>query len=160
MANKIAVWTSEFISISALVFTAIFLVVNWGNLPSRIPTHFSPNGQANKWGDKHMILLLILLDFGIYLVLSVAARYQEFINLPIKVDRESPIVTQRLREMLTLLKVVAALSFGFIIWTITQAALGRSQGLGRAFLPILLISNLGIVLVYLASIRNKQSKHP
>lgn len=153
MGHKIATWFFELICILALVTTAIFLIVHWGAMPSRIPSHFSPTGEADKWGGKHILLLLMLSDFAIYLVLSVVARHQKFINLPIKVDRESPVVRQRLKEMVTLLKVVATLSFGLIIWNITRTALGYAQGIGHAFVPLLLISNLAIVLVYLVSVR-------
>ena len=155
MAHKIAGWIFELISISALVAAAVFLGVHWASLPSRIPTHFNVTGQPNRWGSKYMILLLMLLDLVIYLVLSVAARYQKLINLPIKVERESPIVSHPLREMVTLLKVLATLSFSVIIWTVVQTALGNSYGFGRAFLPGLLIANLGIVFFFLFSIRAK-----
>jgi uncharacterized membrane protein YidH (DUF202 family) len=129
-------WLFEAISLAAL--TTVFAVVaaHWTELPAQVPTHFGASGFPNGWGDKSGLWVLPLTSVIVYIGLTLASRYQRFINIPFRIERNTPEVRRLLLSMSIVLKTVLLLVFAYIAWANVNTALGRSEGLGRYFLPV------------------------
>ena len=73
---------------AVLVLHFTFTLITWFTLPSRVPTHFGLNGEANAWGATSFFswFTLFLVSCGIhlltYFLMSPAAR--ETWNIPEK----------------------------------------------------------------------------
>jgi uncharacterized membrane protein len=128
-------WTLEAASLGILL--AIFGVAGfcWKNLPARIPRHFNASGNPDAWGGKNGLLLLPLTSFGIYILLTMASRYQNLINIPMAVARDAPEVQSLLLGMSTLLKAILLCIFLYLTWATVNTATGRLHGLGTLFPP-------------------------
>ena len=81
----------------------------------------------------------------VYILLTVAARYQSLINLPIAINRDVPEVKSVLLEMAIMFKAIVLFIFLYLTWAGVNTAIGRSTGLGKLFLPI----SLGAVFLAL-----------
>ncbi len=146
-------WFFEGVSVIALLGAGWDLALHWGMLPAQIPTHFNAAGNPNGWGGKNSLLLLLGTTAGMFILLTIAESYQRLINIPIKVDRESPAVRQLLRRMVIAMKVVVTVAFAWIVDRTIRTALGEARGLGIAFLPVFLAGVLGPVVFYVVKLK-------
>ena len=147
--RSISDWALEGVSVAALVAAGGDVAMHWGLLPARIPVHFGVTGSANAWGDRRMLLFLLAATIAMAVVLTIAERYQRLINIPIKVDRESPEVRRLLRSLAIALKAVITVSSVWIIDLTMRTAVGEANGLGWAFAPVFLAGVTGPVVYYL-----------
>ena len=137
----------------ALVAAVVDVAMHWSVLPARVPTHFDALGNANGWGGKGMLLVLLGTTVMVAVVMTVAESYQRLINIPVDVDRESPEVRRLLRSMVIVLKAVIAVAFAWISDVTMRTALGEARGLGGWFLPVFLLGVLGPVVYYVVRVR-------
>jgi uncharacterized membrane protein len=151
-------WGLEVISLASVLSSIAIVAVQWNALPAQVPLHFGASGQADGWGSKSGIWLLPAISAFLYLVLTVASRYQRLINLPFRVDRDAPEVRRLLLHMMIVLKTEMTLIFAYITWGMVETALGRSEGLGIWFLPVLLIATTLPLIYYLAKLRRYRSR--
>lgn len=146
-------WTGEVLALVALAAVFVIFAAHRTELPAVVPVHFRASGMPDRWGGKGSLLLLPLTAVGIYVLLTVAARYPDLMNLPMKVDREAPEVRGILQSMAIALKIAALTVFAYLERAQVNTALGRSEGLGKAFLPISLISVFAILGLFLRELR-------
>jgi uncharacterized membrane protein len=145
-------WVFEAVSIVALGAATGDLAIHWRILPDRIPVHFGVSGNANRWGSKNMLLVLLAGTIGMAVLLTVAETYQRLINVPLSVDRESPEVRQLLRSMVIVMKVVIMVAFFWIADVTMRTALGEANGLGPAFLPVFLSTVFAPMIYYIVKL--------
>ncbi|WP_315816323.1 DUF1648 domain-containing protein [Paraflavitalea speifideaquila] len=50
----------------------VYLVILWGGLPGRVPTHFNVEGKADSWSGKSSLLLIpCAIGLGTYLLMLI-----------------------------------------------------------------------------------------
>ncbi len=153
-------WVLEALAFAALAAIFITVAAHWTEIPAQVPRHFGISGVPNGWGNKHGMLLLPLTAVGLYILMTVTARYQRLINVPMAIDREAPEVKRLLQSMSITLKMVLLFVFVYMEWAQVNTALARSSGLGNLFLPISLVAvflPLGLYLQKLRASRNNTS---
>ena len=143
----------EAVAVASLLFLFGILAVHWTSLPERVPTHFGPSGQPDRWGGRGMAWVLPVLGLVLYAQLTAVARYTELISLPVSVDRDDPEVRRLLRDLAAVLKAVVVVTFAYIEWVMLDTALGGSHGLGQAFLPVSLGAVAIVLAVYVIKLR-------
>jgi uncharacterized membrane protein len=146
-------WIGEAVALAALLGMIGLLAANWAILPDRMPTHFGASGAPNAWGSKDILWVLMFANVAAYIVMTLASRYQRLINLPIRVDRNSPEVRKLLRSMTIVLKAVMMLLLLYIAWAMVQTGLGRVEGLGAEFLPVFLAATFLPLMLFLRRLR-------
>ena len=77
-----------------------------------------------------MLLVLIGITITVAILLTVAESYQRLINIPMRVDRDSPEVRRLLRSMVIAMKAVITVSFFWIADLTMRTAMGEASGLG------------------------------
>ena len=142
-------WVMEAIALAALLGMVVLLLDQWQQVPEKVPIHFSASGAANRWGSKDSLWLLPLLGGVVYLLLTFTAKNPYFMNVPIQIDRENPVVRSLLLRMSITLKAAILLTFLGIIWFSIDTALGKSEGLGAWFLPSTLVVICGPMIGFL-----------
>lgn len=142
----------EAVSVVALLAAVADVAMHWSVLPERIPIHFGAAGNPNGWGGKSMLLWLLATTFGVAVLLTVAEGYQRLINIPMKVDRDSPEVRRVLRSMVIAMKAGITVSFAWITDVTMRTAVGEANGLGRAFLPVFLGGVFAPMIYYLVKL--------
>ena len=89
-----------------------------------------------------------MLNVGVYLLLTVAAHFQQLINIPFEIDRERPEVRQLLLQMTIVLKTVLMVLLAGLLWMITHTPMGRMRSAARGFLVVFLIAMLAPTIIY------------
>ena len=150
--RSISDWLLEGVSAAALFAAGGDVWMHWSILPARIPVHFDGAGNPNAWGSRDMLLFLLATTIVMAILLTVAESYQRLINVPMRLDRDSPEVRRLLRSMVIALKAVITVSFVWIVDLTMRTAVGEANGLGRAFLPSFLGGTAAPVIYYLAKL--------
>jgi len=130
-------WLLEAIAFAALVATFAMVFSHWQRLPV-----FARRGSSGSYS------VMVLLNAGIYLLLTFAARYQQLVNVPFEIDRDRPEVKQLLLQMTIVLKTILMVLLAGLLWIIVHTPLGRMRTAGRGFLLLFLIAMLTPTLVY------------
>ena len=102
------------------------------------------------------LLQLPIVALGIYVLMTLASRYQSLINLPISIDRDAPEVRRLLQSLAITLKLVILLIFVYIEWILVNTASGRSSTPGTLFLPVTLVAVFLPLGFYLHKLQNYQ----
>jgi hypothetical protein len=130
-------WLLEAIALAALIATLAMVFGHWERLPG--PARRTSGGS---------LTVMVLLNVGVYLLLTFAARYQQLINVPFEIDRERPEVKRLLLQMTIMLKTVFLVFLAAMLWMIRNVPLGRNRGLGWTFLAVFLAAMLTQTLFY------------
>ena len=146
-------WLLEGVSLTGLLASFALAAGAWSTLPDVVPTHFGISGAPNGWGSKQTIWLLPGIGLLIYLLLSVAAHYPRFVNLPFAVDRNAPEVQRIIFRLLASSKAVTMLLFAYIVRGQIQLAINRGDNLGILLLPLFLAATTVPFIVYLRQLR-------
>ena len=130
-------WLLEAIAFAALVAMFAMVFGHWQRLPV-----FARRGSGGSLG------VMVLLNAGVYALLTVAAHYQQLVNVPFEIDRDRPEVKQLLLQMTIVLKTVLMVLLAMLLWIIMHTPLGRMRTAGRGFLAVFLIAMLAPTLIY------------
>ncbi|MGE7842995.1 DUF1648 domain-containing protein [Lysinibacillus sp. NPDC093712] len=129
------------------IVSIIFIISQWSTLPEEIPAHFNGAGEVDRWGSK--IELFILPGIGIFLwiFLGLLEKVPYMHNYPARLN-ESNVEAFYLnsRKILNEIKNLCLILFAVISCEIVLVALGKVDGLGWWFLPVVLIGT-GIPIV-------------
>ena len=130
-------WLLEAIALAALLAAFAMVFDHWQRLPV-----FARRGSAGS------LSIMVLLNAGVYVLLTVAARYQQLVNIPFEIDRDRPEVKQLLLRMTIVRKTVLMVLLAGLMWIIVNTPVGRMRSAGRGFLLVFLIAMLGPTLIY------------
>src|ERR1700722_6130984 len=95
-----AQWFFEGLSLLLVIFMFAIVAVHWSQFPDLVPAHYGISGKPNGWHGKSFLLILPCIAAIVWLVMTVAQRYQRLINIPFTIDRDSPEVQSVLRNMM------------------------------------------------------------
>jgi len=149
-------WLLEIVGAAAVVGAALEIAMRWNALPLKIPTHFGIDGQANGWGGRNSLLVLLASTIVMFALLTIAERYQRLVNIPVKVDREAPEVKRLIRSFAIVIKAVLSAGFFWITHVTIGIAMQQRTAMGRVFLPVFLAAVLAPTVYF--SVRLKRLK--
>ena len=130
-------WLLEAVALAALIATFVMVFRHWQRLPV-----FARRGNGGSYS------IMVLLNVGIYLLLTLASYYQQLVSMPFEIDRERLEVKQLLLQMTIVLKTILMVLLASLLWIIMHTPLGRIKTAGRGFLVVFLIAMLAPTLVY------------
>ncbi len=147
----------EALGIWGIIMMVFLTVQYWDMLPSVIPTHFGPSGQADAWGGKEHILMLPVLGTLMYSFMALLSKYPHIYNYMCKITPENAAFQYGLAvALMNYLRTYLALLFSYLQYQTIFGALGRSDGLGAWFLPLTLVGSFVPVAIYIiASLRTR-----
>ncbi len=118
-------------------------------LPDRVPTHFDAAGTPNAWGSPAGMILLPAIAIGVYLLMSLVARYPHAFNYPV---RATPTNLPRLQaialRMIAWIKAEVACLFAVLQGVFIQSARSGSGALFAKVLPVFLVVIFGTVALH------------
>jgi Predicted membrane protein len=139
----------ELLTIGVMLFLFVYLVINWSSIPERIPSHFNALGEANAWSNKSTVLLMPILCFVLYVIMTAVSMVPAIWNTPIKLTEENYVlVNQSTRSLICFMKLTVVVTFSYI-----TICIATGKQLGIAFLPIVLIVLAGSFVVYFLKIK-------
>jgi len=129
----------ELISVALLIGSVLNVLSVIGQLPDTIPCHFTIDGTADGYGNKHLLWIIVVISFALYLGFSGLTRYPQFYSTTItKTDKESQLkLTQK---MIRTIKPIILFVFLVINVMMTQSAQLKSTGFIPYLVPFILVS--------------------
>ena len=86
--NKISLVTN-IISIVIVMVYVIFLIADWRNIPSEIPTHFNAAGVADDFGNKGFLVIEPIIAAGLLGLFAFIERHPGAWNMPVRITEEN-----------------------------------------------------------------------
>ena len=142
----------EMITIILLFLVCAYLIVSWDTLPSKIPAHYNASGIVDRLGNKNEILMIPIISFVLYGLLTIVSFFPTTWNVPVKITEENrQFVYLNLKTMLLLIKMYIIILFAYIMYSNI-----KTQSLGIWFLPLILIIIFGTVIYYITKVCRKK----
>ena len=134
-------WTYEIIGLIALAVMIGYPLVFYSQIPERIPIHFNLFGEADGYGSKSVIWILIGIGFISFIGLNAILKIPHEYNYPVKVTEENAQVLYRMTQhYMIILKVVFVILFSVITILIVETGIqGATQWWARWAFGICLI---------------------
>ncbi|QPQ33987.1 DUF1648 domain-containing protein [Lysinibacillus sp. JNUCC-52] len=122
------------------IVSIIFIISQWSALPEEIPAHFNGAGEVDRWGSK--IELFILPGIGIFLwiFLGLIEKAPHMHNYPARLNKDNvQAFYLNSRKLCNEMKNFCLMLFAVISCEMVLVALGKTDGVGWWFLPLVLI---------------------
>ena len=149
-AFQIFRFAAQLVAYALMAAMILLVAIPWASLPDQVPTHFNAAGEVDDFGSRSTLLVIPLIGIAIFVLLSWAERNPSKLNYSIKPTEENRNRLYRLGSDLALyLKVITTATLCYITYSVVQSARGSEQGLGIAFLPVVLVLNLGLLIYVL-----------
>ena len=132
------------LSLLVLVGTVVFLAGYWKQIPAEVPMHYAA-GEIDRWGSRAELLILPVIAWLLYGLLTVVEQFPSAWNTGVKVTAENrEQVYALLGHMLSTLKLLVMVMFA---WITLWCALARP--LPVWFLPVVLAAVFGNMAYWL-----------
>jgi uncharacterized membrane protein len=142
-------YVMEVLSIAGLLALVGLSVYFYNDLPDRIPTHFGPDGQPDRIGDKSSLWFLPALGLLLFGLMTFINRMPHHFNYMVNITPENAENQYTMAtRLIRVLKLVVMSIFAFIVWQTIRIAGGASNGLGLGFL-IVPVLTLGTTFYYI-----------
>jgi uncharacterized membrane protein len=138
----------EIISITALLFTFIYLMINFSSIPERVPSHFNASGIADAWSDKNFVFFTPVAGLILYLFITVISFFPSVWNLPVALTEENKYrVLSETRNFISSIKLIMVLIFVYLSISVIN-----TMPLFSYFLPLFLIVFISIIAIFIIRI--------
>ncbi|ARD48573.1 hypothetical protein SporoP37_10750 [Sporosarcina sp. P37] len=116
----------------------VYLVLQWGQLPDRIPTHFGPDGEADRYGSRMELLLLPFIAAVMWAGMTALEKYPHMYNY-LNLRPDTMEIQYRYGVLfMNVVKNLSVLLFIFLIWQTVDIGLMRTDSLNTPiFITIL-----------------------
>ena len=110
-----------------LIGHVVYLIAVWGSLPDQIPGHFDFAGNVTRYDPKGTLLIMPILNWVMFLGMSLVERFPNLWNTGVKVTRENKVRVYRiLLNMIVTTKLSVVVVF--LIISINQTLGGSLPG--------------------------------
>ena len=152
--NSTDLWIDRF---SFLLFFIIWLsvFVYYPDLPDKIPTHFNGRGQADAFGSKQSIWILMGVFSSIFIGIYILNKYPHLHNYTVKITEENALKNYRFStRILRVVNFLNLLLLAYILKTMMTPYEKQSTAFGGWFLPTIMIGSL-VLIIYIFVKANK-----
>ena len=146
--NSTDLWIDRF---SFLLFFIIWLsvFVYYPDLPNEIPTHFNGRGQADAFGSKQSIWILMGVFSSIFIGIYILNKYPHLHNYTVKITEENALKNYRFStRILRVVNFLNLLLLAYILKTMMTPYEKQSTAFGGWFLPTIMIGSL-VLIIYI-----------
>ena len=82
-------WILEITCLVLLVGLTGYLVLGWASIPDKIPAHYDWEGNIDRWGSKSELLMLPIMSWFLYLLISGLEQLPLVWNTGVTVTEEN-----------------------------------------------------------------------
>ncbi len=145
------------ISLCLIIVSAIFLMVEWPSLPNQVPMHFNGVGEADGWGSKWTVWILLIIGSLLWVGMLILSRFPHVFNYLTEItDENAEFQYKNAKLMITLVNTIIIVDFTYLSYQIVQVAKGLSNGLGTWNMLIFILVLLGTIFTFMfRSLRKK-----
>ncbi len=144
------------VSLSCLVGVSLYLILAWSTIPAQIPAHYNAAGEVNRWGSKSELIILPIISWVIYGMITLIERLPQVWNTGIRVTEENRAVVYRLlKNMIACVKMITLSIFSCLT---VLSSLARN--LPMWFLLAFLVLLFGTIAYYIVKLTRLRSEYP
>ena len=127
-------------ALAALVSNFVMVGMRWATLPDQVPRHFGLSGRPDAWGGKRIIWTYPVMSLAMFLVVGGVYVMETLVGNMALSPKDAEIVAV----------IAAYLAVVMLIITLRTFAVAEkpADGLGRMFVPVLMLGVIVIVLRY------------
>jgi uncharacterized membrane protein len=138
----------ELITISLLLTTCAYTIVQYSNLPETVPTHFNAAGEADDFGHKSSIFIIPGIGIALYLLLFILNKYPHMHNYMVNITEENALKNYRFsNRVLRFVNLFCAALMAYITYIIVKSSEGQEFTIGQWFLPVIIGSSVVLPIV-------------
>ena len=105
----------QILCILCLAGSTLYFIIGWNQIPAEVPGHYNFAGEVDSMTGKGSLIFLIVLNWVMYLGMSVLEHFPQAWNTGVKITaRNRARVYRILYHMLVCLKFSVGLIFSFI----------------------------------------------
>lgn len=98
-----------------LVGLTLYLAIRWGDIPDKIPAHYDIAGNIDRWGKKGEILIVPIMSWVMYLMITGLEQFPAIWNTGVKVTVINQFhVYRTLKYMIKSLKLLVVADFTYM----------------------------------------------
>ena len=146
---------------SFLVFFLIWIsvFVYYPGLPDEIPTHFNGRGEADAFGSKQSIWMLMGVFSSIFIGLYILNKYPHLHNYTVKITEQNALKNYRFStRILRVVNFLNLLLLAYILKTMMTPHEKQDTELGSWFSPLIIIGSLVLIIFIFVSANKLNSK--
>lgn len=135
----------ELVAALIMVGMVAYLIFKWGDVPDKIPGHYNAAGEIDRWGNKSELIVLPIISFLMYLLLTGVERFPSIWNMPVKItDKNRDEIYGNMLSMLIVMKVGILACFSYLSYNGIEA-----KSLSIWYLPVFLVIIFGTMIYYI-----------
>lgn len=128
-----------------IIGIAIYLILNWANIPEKVPMHYNFAGKVDRFGNKSEIIILPIITVIMFSFMSVIEHFPQLWNTGVKVtDKNKEYVYRILKNMITTIKLIVVCVFTYLTMQTTLVI-----ELPSMFLPAFMLILFGDILFWI-----------
>ena len=144
------------VSLSCLVGVSLYLILAWSTIPAQIPAHYNAAGEVNRWGSKSELIILPIISWLIYGMITLIERFPQAWNTGVRVTEENRAeVFRLLKNMIACVKMITLSIFSCLT---VLSSLARN--LPMWFLLAFLVLLFGTIAYYIVKLTRLRSEYP
>ena len=144
------------VSLSCLVGVSLYLILAWSTIPAQIPAHYNAAGEVNRWGSKSELIILPIISWLIYGMITLIERFPQAWNTGVRVTEENRAEVYRLlKNMIACVKMITLSIFSCLT---VLSSLARN--LPMWFLLAFLVLLFGTIAYYIVKLTRLRSEYP
>lgn len=116
---------SNYICLTLLAIASCLVVLLWNDIPSLVAISYGFNGNVNSYGDKYMVVVILLLNWFVFVLMSVLQNYPKTWNMGFKITKHNEKRLYRLmKDMMNMIKIyICFILTMMIIYMILNASM-------------------------------------
>ena len=100
------------VSLVSLVGVVVYLILMWSRIPAQVPAHYNAAGEVNRWGSRSGLILLPIISWLLYGLITLIERYPQVWNTGVTVTEQNrERVYRTLKNMIAVIKMLVLLLF-------------------------------------------------
>ena len=136
--------TINLICLLLLSGLVVYLLINWSDIPDKIPGHYNAMGEVDRWGNKGELLFLPIIGWIMYIGITVLEHFPQVWNTGVTVTEENK---ARIYPILkNIIGTTKLLVVGVFVILDINSALAKSLPIW--FLPIFLVLTFGSIIFF------------
>jgi len=151
----------ELASITVLLLMWVHLILEFGNLPDSIPSHFNAAGEPDNYSNKLFLWFLPALASVIFLGLFLLNRFPHLHNYMVNITEENALRQYRFStRVLRVVNFLCGLIFAYINYQIILGATNNASDLGIGFVITVIGTSILLpifIYVYQQKLKNKSN---
>ena len=149
----------EAIAILGVLIALALVAIYVSKMPDTIPIHFGGNGKPDGFGTKYNLWILPVVGAALVFVLLFINRFPHTFNYPVDITEENAEDQYRFgNRLMRLLAAFIGVLFCFLTHRIILSAQGKANGIGKLFLPILVVFLFCVIGYYVYKSTRKLNK--